>query len=263
MLADPPFTKIHPRTRRLGHVVLHVAETPSTMELARARAQAGAAEGLVVVAERQTAGVGRRGRTWTSVGSSLHATVLLRPQAEAARLPLLPLAAGVALAEAVRRVARVNLRLKWPNDVLHHERKVGGVLLDAVYAGSPQPDFVLIGLGVNGDAREEDFPLELRSRATSLSLAAGRHVCLPAVLKRFLEELEPRYDDLVRGRTERVWSEAAAHLATLRRRVRVHTPETVLEGEAVDLGPDGELLVRTAGAVHAVRAGDCEELRDA
>jgi len=263
MARDPPYVAIRPRTKRLGHDVAHHAEVPSTMALARGRAQAGAPEGLVVVADRQTAGQGRRGRTWTTVGSSLHATLLLRPKVPADHLSLLPLAAGVALVEAARKLLRLDLRLKWPNDVLYGGRKLGGVLVDAVYTGSNTPDFVLVGLGVNGDARPSDFPRDLQLSATSLSDAAGRHVCLPALLKLFLEAFEPRYEELRAGEATRVWALAKGYLSTLGKNVRVHTGDGVIQGQAIDLGPDGELLVRSEHGVHAVRSGDCEELRTA
>lgn len=261
MRPDPPFVAIRPRTARLGRSVLHLAEATSTMAVARERARAGAPEGLVVVADRQTAGVGRRGRTWASVGTSLHATLLLRPTVAGDRLSLLPLAVGAAAAEAAQRLLGVDLRLKWPNDLLHGGRKVGGVLVEAVYEGKPAPEFVLVGLGVNGDAREEEFPLDLRPSATSLGAAAGRHVCLPAFLKLVLERLEPKYAALCAGDPAPVWAAARARMATIGQRVRVHTSDGVVEGEAIDLGPDGELLVRAPGAVHAIRSGDCEELR--
>jgi len=261
MTRDPPFVKIHPRTNRLGAAILHVAETESTMRLARERAQAGAPEGLVVVADRQTAGVGRRGRTWTSVGTGLYATLVLRPNVPVAALSLLPLVAGVAAVDAARKLLRVDLRLKWPNDLLYGARKVGGLLVDTVLTQGATPDFMLLGIGVNGDARIEDFPPELKLTATSLSDAAGRHVCLPAFLKLFLEALEPRYEALVDQRPTRMWAEAKSRLGTLGKTVRVHVGSGVVEGQAIDLGPDGELIVRAADAVHAVRSGECEELR--
>jgi BirA family biotin operon repressor/biotin-[acetyl-CoA-carboxylase] ligase len=181
---------------------------------------------------------------------------------DAERLQLVALAAGVALADAIRRLTKVEARLKWPNDVLVGDRKLGGVLVDAVYGGQGPPSFMLVGVGVNGDARSEEFPPDLAG-ATSLSLAAGRHVCLPALLKLFLEAFEARYDALAAGRTEGVWSEARRLLETLGRRVRVQTETGPVVGDAIDLGPGGELLVRMPGTVLAVRSGECEELRNA
>src|SRR5688572_7769392 len=94
---DPPMVGIRPRTKRLGHTILHLAETTSTMDVARERASQVEPEGLVVVADRQTRGVGRLQRPWMNVGSSLHFTLLLRPKVPATDLALLPLAAGTSL----------------------------------------------------------------------------------------------------------------------------------------------------------------------
>lgn len=264
MAREPRYEEIRPRTRRLGNAIVHVAEAGSTMALARGRAEAGAPEGLVVVADRQTAGVGRRGRAWTTVGASLHATLLLRPGRAAVELQLLPLVAGVAAAEAVGRLTRLQVALKWPNDLLHGGRKLGGILVDAVYPGGKVPAFVLVGLGVNGDARSEEFPPDLAAKATSLSLETGRHVCLPALLKVFLERFETRYDRLVSGEWEGLRREIRTRLGTLGRRVRVETERGPVAGVARDLGTQGELVVETdGGRLETVRSGECEELGDA
>jgi BirA family biotin operon repressor/biotin-[acetyl-CoA-carboxylase] ligase len=263
MSADPPIISIRPRTKRLGQTILHVAEATSTMDLARERAKAGAPEGLVVVADRQTAGVGRLERPWANVGKSLYFTVVLRPKIAAPGLSLLPLTAGVSAVAASKRLLKVDLSLKWPNDVMHGARKLGGILVEASYQGKEVPEFVLVGVGVNGDVRQAEFPPEIMLRATSLSIAADGHVCLPAWLKLFLEALEHRYDRIVGAEPGPVWTEARAFLSTLGKKVRVTTPEAVIEGDAVDLGPEGELLVRVANETKAILAGDCEELRDA
>lgn len=262
MLREPRFVEIRPRTRRLGHDIVHLGETSSTMAEARQRAEAGAPEGLVVVADRQTSGVGRKGKSWATVGDSLHATLLLRPAVPAAQMQLLPLVAGSALCAAARRLLRVELRLKWPNDLLYEGRKVGGVLVDAVYAGGATPQYVLVGIGVNGDARVEEFPPELRETAASLSMVVGHHVCLPAFLKLALEAFEPRYDALVSRHVEPLWQEVRGLVRTIGRRVVVRTNGSTVEGLAADLGPDGELLVRTKSGTEVVVAGECEELRD-
>jgi BirA family biotin operon repressor/biotin-[acetyl-CoA-carboxylase] ligase len=263
MADEPRYEEIRPRTRVLGRVLVHHRTTGSTMDDARRLAQAGEPDGLVVVADEQTAGVGRRGRRWHSPAGSLHATILLRPvNTPKETLTWIPLLAGVAMVQAVGRVAGVDARLKWPNDVLVDGKKLAGVLTDARWQDDGRLAWVLIGVGVNGDARADDFPPELRPTATSLSQAAGRHVCMPALLKVFLERLEPLleaaslpFDDL-RAKVE-------PSLATLGRRVRVTMPRGVVEGVARGLGPRGELLLETPEGEVRVEAGDCEHLRPA
>lgn len=262
MRAEPKFEEIRPRTQRLGHRILHLARVGSTMDVARQQAAAGAAEGLVVVAEEQDAGVGRHGRSWFSPRGGLLATLILRPAADAQRLEALPLAAGVAMGQAIERLVRVRVALKWPNDLVVQGKKVGGVLVEGRLEG-PRPEYLLLGVGVNGDARADAFPPDLRATATSLSQVAGRHVCMPALLKLFLDRFEPLYDDLQRGRTEGTVNAARARMETLGRRVRVETARGTIEGVARDLDATGALLVdRSAGLVR-VNSGECEELRDA
>lgn len=260
MTNEPRFEEIRPRTRRLGRPLVHLARTRSTMEEARRRALAGAPEGLVVVADEQTAGVGRLGRSWHSPAGGLWCTVLLRPRCETDRLRALPLAAGLAVVDAIGTLLNLPARLKWPNDVVLDERKVGGVLVDARLAGR-HAEFVLVGLGVNGDARTDDFPPELRGSATSLSLASGHHVCMPALLKLLLEALEPSYESLEAGRAGEVVGRVRLRMATLGRRVRVERPSGLVEGVASDLGPSGELLVETRDGWVRVQSGECLELR--
>lgn len=262
MAAEPRFSEIRPRTRRLGQVLVHLRETASTQAEARARAAAGAEHGLVVVADTQTAGVGRKGNEWVSVGSSLHATILLRPTRPAGDLRILPLVAGLAATRAVWKLTRIPARLKWPNDIMHEDRKLGGILVDSVYGKSDVPDFMLVGIGLNGDARPEDFPAALRQTATSLSQAAGRHVCLPALLKIFLEELEGLFSRLEMGGAASLRDDVREALGTLGRRVRVQVGKTLTEGTAVELGIGGELAVETSDGRITVDSGECEELRE-
>lgn len=261
-MSDPKFEEIRPRTKRLGHTLIHLARVDSTMRVARERAQAGEAEGLVVVAEEQTAGLGRLGRTWHSPPGSLLFTLLLRPQVRGADLRLLPLATATALAAAIEVVLQFPLRLKWPNDLVHAGRKLGGVLVEAVYEEDPTiPEYVLVGVGLNGNLRLEAFPEDLRATATSLSLLVRHPVCLPAVLKRFLEEFERRYDRVRLGKTTLLWQETRDRMATLGQAVRIRRGADTLEGLARELGPNGELLVDTNQGVVAVDSGECEELR--
>jgi BirA family biotin operon repressor/biotin-[acetyl-CoA-carboxylase] ligase len=157
------------------------------------RAAEGAPEGLVVTTETQTAGRGRHGRTWLDVpGRSLCFSVLLAPVIPVPSYPLLSLAMAVSVAGAGRRLTGAPLDVKWPNDVLHRDRKVCGILAESRglgTAGSRAP-ILVIGTGVNVSQREEDFAPDLRGRAGSLLEAAGgraldREALLREILSRF------------------------------------------------------------------------------
>jgi len=158
------------------------------------RAAAGAPEGLVLVADVQTSGRGRHGRSWWDApGSSLLFSLLVRPSIPLPRFPLLGIAMACAVADAGSDAAGVLLGVKWPNDVLHAGRKLCGILAEARpgrAGGVPNGHFLVIGVGINVNQRAEELPAELRDRATSLRIAAGgrsldRRTLLAAVLAGF------------------------------------------------------------------------------
>jgi BirA family biotin operon repressor/biotin-[acetyl-CoA-carboxylase] ligase len=234
------------------------AETGSTNADVAEAARAGAAEGLVVVAERQTAGRGRQGRSWESPArAGLMFSVLLRPSPDTpiSRYGWLPLLAGVALVEAVRRLGGVDAALKWPNDLLIDGRKCAGILAEAV------PDAgVVVGIGLNVTLREHELPVP---EATSLALAGSACTDRDPLLRAVLRELADWY---ARWRDAHGDPEASGlrqayrlHCATLGQRVDVTLPGgTVLSGEASDVDGDGRLVLADSTAVSA---GDVRHLR--
>lgn len=264
-----------------------VAETGSTNADVLALAREGAPEGTVVVADHQRAGRGRRARRWVAPpGGSLLVSVLLRPRADVASLA--PMAAAVALAEAAQGVGGVEARLKWPNDLVvatpSGERKLAGLLAEAdwpvagaVPAGGRRPAaeervVVVVGAGLNvawpgrgGDAGLPADLAEVAGTATALSWL-GAEVDRADVLVAYLRALEPRYGRLsggVEAGTEVVdaWR---ARSATLGRRVRVDLGGAEVEGIAVDLTPQGHLVVDTgAHGRRTLAVGDVVHLRPA
>jgi BirA family biotin operon repressor/biotin-[acetyl-CoA-carboxylase] ligase len=229
-----------------------LAETDSTNRDALDAARAGAADGLVIVADHQRAGRGRLGRTWSAPpGASLLLSVLLRPDLVVEDRHLVVVAAAVAMAEAVAERTGVATALKWPNDLLVGERKLAGILAEA--AG----DAVVVGIGVNVDWPE--VPPELEGIATACNLEGGRPTTREKLLATFLGRYEFHLADLVGAR--RAYRE---RLSTLGRTVRVELADTTLVGTAVDVDDHGHLLVRSDdGADHVIAAGDVIHLRGA
>jgi BirA family biotin operon repressor/biotin-[acetyl-CoA-carboxylase] ligase len=220
----------------------------STNRHALDAARDGAADGLVVVADEQTAGRGRLGRSWEAApGSSLLVSVLLRRPADPGRAVM---AAGVALAAAVEDAAGVETGLKWPNDLVVDDRKLAGLLAEA------DGDALVVGAGcnVNWDA----FPDELAATATACNLEAGHPVDCDALLDAFLDRFA---SSLAAG--DALLDDYRARLSTLGRAVRVeHVRGDVLVGTAVAVTDDGALVVRDeAGTDHTVVAADVHHLR--
>lgn len=258
-----------------------VTETGSTNADLLALAADGEPEGVVIVADHQTAGRGRMGRTWAAPpGSSLLVSVLLRPVA--AVTDVVTMAAALAMAEAIEETCGVAARLKWPNDLVVDvggtDRKLAGVLAELdwparshIAAGwSPPPPsermVVVVGIGVNVNW-PSDLPHELTGTMTAANLAAGatREVDRVALLMAYLRHLESRYLPLVRGRDRSaVLTAWKARSATLGRRVRVDLGTDDIVGTAVDITAAGHLVVDTLdGCRRTFAVGDVAHLRSA
>ena len=238
-------------TRFVGRRLEYRAVLGSTQDLARRLAQAGAAEGTVVLAGRQTAGRGRLGRSFISPRGGLYFTVVLRPALE--QLRPLPIVAALAVARGLERVAGLRTALKWPNDVLVGGRKICGILVESELMGQAV-SYALVGIGVNVNTDMAAYP-EIAAIATSVTAEAGRSVSREALAVAVLSELEALYLAVQSGR--RVQDEWRARLETLGRQVCVTSGQTVEEGLAEDVDGDGSLiLLRPDGSRVSIAAGD-------
>lgn len=247
-------------TRVLGRWIEYRESVGSTNELAKQLARQGAPEGLVVLANEQTAGKGRLGRGWASPpGVGIWMSVVLRPEIPPYETPRLTLAAAVAVAHAIRQVAGVEAGIKWPNDIVHGGRKLCGILTE-LEAEWERVAFAVVGIGINVNTAPEQFPAELQPAASSLAIAGGRPVRRAPLVQAILTELETQYDRLRGGRFEQVLTDWRRLSVTLGQRVRVlpfADGELPLAGMAEDVDRDGALLVRLpTGELRRVLAGE-------
>jgi BirA family biotin operon repressor/biotin-[acetyl-CoA-carboxylase] ligase len=229
-------------------------ELSSTNDLAGELAALGAREGLIILADTQTAGRGRLGRTWHSPsGAGLYLSVVLRPQAKV--VPLLTIAAGVAVAEGIRSSTGLSTAVKWPNDVLiAGRRKIAGILAEAG-SSSGGVSHVIVGIGIN--VRPAAYPPDVAQRATSLEEELGRPVDRGQVLADCLAAFAARYDDLQRDRTDAVlltWRKYAK--LTLGHPVEWDDRGALRRGIAEDVDGTGALLVRTDSGMTRVISGE-------
>ncbi|HEY8394651.1 MAG TPA: biotin--[acetyl-CoA-carboxylase] ligase [Thermaerobacter sp.] len=247
--------------RRLGHAVHWEPEAGSTNDLARRMAETGAAEGTVVIADRQTAGRGRMRRFWWSPPGGLWMSVILRPRLLPAQLPVLTLAVAVAVAEAVEIVAGRPVGLKWPNDVEIDGRKVAGILLEMV-AQADGAEYVIAGIGVNLEVRADSIPDELRDRVTWLAREAAEPVTRNRLAAAILERLEDHYVALHAAGPDPVLAAWRARATVLGEQVRVVLPTGEVTGIAIDVDRDGALILDVPGAGRQrVLAGDVQRVR--
>ena len=243
-----------PQRKLIGRVLHVVAGVDSTNRLAAEMAQGGSPAGTAVVAERQTAGRGRAGRTFASPLGGVYLSVVLRPQLPPAQAGRLTLMGAVAVAEALEQAAGVSPSIKWPNDLLLPTGKVAGILLEMV-AREDTVAFVVLGAGVNVRSAPEGVG------ATSL-WAAGARVGRAATARAMLDRLDANYAALDSGRWAEVLAAWRRRCATLGSAVTVHLPGgATLVGRAVDVTLEGALLIETADGVRTVYAGDVTHVR--
>jgi BirA family biotin operon repressor/biotin-[acetyl-CoA-carboxylase] ligase len=221
------------------------------MNEAARQAKAGAQEGTVVVAETQTAGRGRLGRSWVSRPGNLYLTIVLRPTLQT--LPFLSCLAGVAVVRALGQTARLRPRLRWPNDVLLGGKKVAGILLESAVEGDAVR-YALVGIGINVDLDTSNVA-EIAGFATSLNAVAGNPVSREEVLRHLLQGMDSLYLQLAQGKTP--LAEWKGLLDTLGRRVRVSWQDQVCWGQAEDVDELGNLQLRQDdGRLVTLAAGD-------
>ncbi|MPZ24104.1 MAG: biotin--[acetyl-CoA-carboxylase] ligase [Dehalococcoidia bacterium] len=228
----------------LGRYTIYLESTASTQDVAKNSADEGAPEGTIVIANEQTAGRGRQGRSWHSPpGANLYFTIILRPTIE--QLVALPMAVPLAVAEGIEAATGINAGIKWPNDVLVGRRKIAGVLLDSEFR-EDQPRYALAGVGINVNF-DTSAHAELRDIATSLQVERGTPVDTGAVLSAVMEAIRERYEQSRMGGagTYQAWRQ---RLSNLGNEVTVHLPDgSTATGVAEDVTEQGALVLRLPG----------------
>ncbi len=255
-LVDEAALRAEMRTRCLGRRVVYRGVTGSTNTDAAELARAGEPEGTVVIADEQTAGRGRLGRTWVSArGVNIYLSVLLRPAVIPAQAPQLALVAGLAVARSLEAYG-FEPRIKWPNDVLLEGKKVCGILAE-IDAEADRVDFVVLGIGINVNSTREHFPEQLHDKATSLRMVGGNTLSRAPLAARVLQELEAAYDVFQRHGFAPLAAQWNARSALTRRCVEVSCAGMApLRGACVGIDADGALLLDTAAGRERVLAGD-------
>ncbi|GAC1634102.1 MAG: biotin--[acetyl-CoA-carboxylase] ligase [Candidatus Acidiferrum sp.] len=255
----PDMVKRQLKGNLFGKHVHHFLRIDSTNRVAMELGYANEPEGTVVIAEEQTAGRGRAGRSWHSErGTGIYVTLLLRPKISPVQAPLLTMMAGLSAQSAIQSQTGLTIDLKWPNDLMRAGKKLGGILTE-MHAEPSQVRFVIVGIGIN--VNQDTFPPELSAIGTSLRAQSGRVQSRLELLVRLLREFENDYNRFLRKGAASVTQrfEAVSSYARGKRVMVSNGPENY-SGVTAGLSPEGLLRVeRTDGSVVTVIAGDVRE----
>jgi BirA family biotin operon repressor/biotin-[acetyl-CoA-carboxylase] ligase len=247
--------------KQLHTLIQRLESLPSTNTEAARAALGGAPEGLCIVAREQTAGRGRQQRTWISpAGAGLYFSIVLRPQLNARAWPLITLMAALAVQDALKESCALATDIKWPNDILVNERKLCGILAEAIECS--QGRACILGIGIN--LRDGAFAPHLREIATSVEASIGHAPDYEVVLQALVRCLARRYELLHKssGAQELLKHWTARSSYATNKFVRVALADETFEGRTRGLEPDGALRVETVtGEIKIIHAGDVTALR--
>jgi len=235
----------------VGRHIIYYPSLPSTMEVAREAGWQGAVDGTVVIVEEQTAGRGRRQRSWISPQGGIALSIILRPSVQ--HLPQMIMLASLAVTNAIESVTGLQTGIKWPNDVLIRGKKVCGILIENHMRGS-NLEFTVVGIGINVNIDPAVYP-EIADIATSLSAELGHPVSRDEILQKLMVAVEKLYLDIKAGQSlHQRWRE---RMVILGRGVQIIEEGKVEQGVAEDVDVDGSLLLRRSdGSLTRIIAGD-------
>ncbi len=232
-------------TLYIGRPTELLAEVDSTNDEIKRRARAGARQGLVVIAERQSAGRGRLGRSWTSpLGTSIYESILLRPELPPSQIPCITLAAGLAVCRTLNELYGCGAKIKWPNDVIIGRKKLCGILTEMSVEDN-MVSYAVVGIGINVNNRE--FPPEVSEKATSLRIELGKQLERSEIAAHLSNTLEKIYDEFIMCGFEAFREEYLSLCATVGREVEATVRGKAVKGVAADVLGDGGLVVLTEG----------------
>jgi len=245
-------------TRLIGQgPIFHFQDTDNTNNQAKKLAYGGAPEGALVIAEGQSQGRGRRGRTWFSPpGQGIYATVILRPPLPLSEAPKLTLLTSVATADALESRTGLPIRIKWPNDILVKGRKLAGILTE-IGTEMDSLDFAIIGLGLNVNIPQASFPPDLRTPATSVLIEKGEPCSRIHLLQTWLEALERTYTLFCHGDFDEILSRWKILTDIVGSRIAVDLPGRRYTGEVQEVDENGVLILKGPdGTLQRIFSGD-------
>ena len=244
------------KSKIFGKKIYSYRKVGSTNLLGFRLAETGSEEGTLIVADEQTKGKGRMGRSWYSPPRlGLWMSLILRPRIPPFKAPGLSICAGLALAQTIKEMTGIEAKIKWPNDCLIDGKKVGGILLE-LSAELDRINFVIVGIGVNVNHSAKDFPRNLSQTATSMKIKLGKDISRLALLTSFLEEFERIYLDFKKKGLSAQREMIKSFSSLLGKKVAVRFGKEKIEGMAENIDENGSLVIKTKKGEKVVRAGE-------
>jgi len=245
-------------TKFIGKKIYYFDYLSSTMDLAMQLGMDGAVSGTLVLAESQTKGRGRLGRGWFSPKyKGIYLSLILRPKILPSACPVLTLMSAVSICEAIKEILDLDVQIKWPNDVLIHNKKIAGILTE-MNAEVDKVNFVVIGLGLNVNNDKKS----LIAQATSLKEQQGAEISRVALLQEILRRIESNYLLLEAKGSSEIINKWRNFTLTLGTRVKVDYQNKHIEGQTIDIDADGALLIRKdSGLIQKISSGDVTACR--
>ncbi len=236
--------------------IVCVNQTKSTNVLARVMVEGGLGEGLVTVADLQTEGRGRYDRTWHSPLGGLYFSIVLKPRIADETAPLLGFLTACAIATEIREVLGLEVSLKWPNDILVGERKLGGILSETVSRNGSL--LAVIGVGINQNVKREDLPAELYDTTTTILSEIGRETSRENLISAIISGIDSRLGQVESDSSfSSILDEWTGYSSTIGRSVHIRDGSEITEGIALGIGPDGSLEVEDSnGQLKRILIGD-------
>lgn len=249
-------------TSTIGKEILFFETIDSTNLLAIRLCEKDYPEGTVIIAEHQTNGKGRLGRKWLSPPrKNLYMSIILRPNIYPKDAAILTLLTSVACTTAIRKMTNTRVSIKWPNDLMIGNKKLGGILTE-IKADMDRVSYAVVGIGLNINLDSMDFPKEIREIATSIKKESGQQMKRTEIAVSVLKELDSWYSTLMREGKKTIIEEWLRLSSTIGMDVRVTSGNTILEGIAVGINEEGMLMIRLPdNSLKRICAGDVQHLR--
>ncbi len=248
---------------KIGSDLVFYKTLSSTNITATELALKGYSEGTVIIADEQTDGKGRLGRRWISpAGKNLYISVILTPPISPRDATILTILSAVACCIALKKLLPIPISIKWPNDLIVNDKKIGGILTE-IKADIDKIFLAIIGIGININLDLEDLPDDIRETATSIKILTGEHFCRTTVVIEILREIQRWYDILLSNGKTDLLLQWQLHTSTIGRRVRVKIGNDVFKGVAETIDSEGLLILRLPdNSFMKVNAGDITMLRE-